>query len=115
MALGQSRLEELREVREGDITNGKVQCIRGGKMTDIKQDIDNIDFTPKNIVTQTGGNDLDEKDTIVEQVSSQYEVLLTNIKGKFPESKVIVAGLPPRFHSDIIRTKIKDFNENMKK
>ena len=36
-------------------------------------------------------------------------------KTKFPESEVIVAGLPPRFSSDEIRTKVKDFNEATKR
>ena len=105
----------LREIRVDDISNGTVQCIRGGKINDIQTDVENIDFKPKNIITHVGGNDLDDNDVTVEEVASQYEVLLTSIKEKFPESKVIMSGLPPRFHSDTIRTKVKDFNENMKK
>ena len=104
----------LREVRENDIQNGTVKCIRGGKIDDMKKDIDEIQGSPKNIVTQIGGNDLEDENTTVEELTSQYEVLITEAKKKFPNSNIIISGLPPRFNKDTTRKKVKDFNESMK-
>ena len=40
-------------------------------------------------------------------------MVLAETKDKFPNVKLVVAGLPPRHHSDEIRTKTKDFNNSM--
>ena len=101
----------LRAVRPGDIINGTVSSISGGKIDDVKETIKNLDFTPKTIITQVGGNDLDKQDSSVETVTGAYATMLTETRDKFPESKLIVSGLPPRFKNEEIRTKIKDFNE----
>ena len=64
----------LREVRDSDIKNGAVKCIRGGKIDDIKKDIQNMKHQPRNIITHVGGNDLDDDNATVPNVTSQYEV-----------------------------------------
>ena len=51
----------------------------------------------------------------VEQITSDYAVLFTEVKDKFPETNVIISGLPPRFKDDTIRTKVKDFNSSIQK
>ena len=104
----------LREVRDTDVINGRVKSISGGKIYDVKANIQSIKYQPRNIITQIGGNDLDEDNLTVENVTSKYELLLTETKKKFPESSLIISGLPPRFHNDIIHTKVKDFNEKMR-
>ena len=106
----------LREVRENDIQNGAVKCIRGGKIDEVKKDIDEIQgsLKKKNIMTQIGGNDLEDENTTVEELTSQYEVLITEAKKKFPNSNIIISRLPPHFNKDTTRTKVKDFNESMK-
>ena len=40
--------------------------------------------------------------------------MLTEAKERFPESELIVSGLPPRFRDDKIRTKVKDLNESIR-
>jgi lysophospholipase L1-like esterase len=105
----------LREVRSDDISNGHVKCIRGGLISDVNKDIQSLKSVPKNIVTQIGGNDLEKDDATAETVSSDYALMLTNVKTKFPDAKVIVSGLPPRFSNETIRTKAKDLNESLKK
>ena len=97
----------LREVRDTDVINGRVKSISGGKIDDVKANIQSIKYQPRNIITQIGGNDLDEVNSTVENVTSKYELLLTETKKKFPERT-------PRFHNDIIHTKVKDFNEKMR-
>ena len=104
----------LREVKGTDIINGVVKSIPGGTINDVKKYISEHKNKPKNIITQIGGNDLDNDGTTVESVTTQYELLLTETKNKFPESNVIISGLPPRFGNELIRTKVKDFNRNMK-
>ena len=99
----------LREVRDSDIKNGAVKCIRGGKIDDIKKDIQNMKHQPRNIITHVGGNDLDDDNATVPNVTSQYEVFLTEIKNKFPDSNVIISGLPPRFPNDINMHQSKGF------
>ena len=49
----------------------------------------------------------------MEKVVSDYSMVLAETKDKFPKVKLVVAGLPPRHHSDEIRTKTKDFNNSM--
>ena len=71
-------------------------------------------FTPKIIITQIGGNDLDSENTAVDDTLSDYSLTLMKTKAKFPDSKLVIAGLPPRHNSVEIRTKIKGFNEAMK-
>jgi lysophospholipase L1-like esterase len=105
----------LREVRADDITNGTVQSISGGKIANVKEEISSLKFKPKQIITQVGGNDLDSQGASVEKVASDYEFTLTESKVKFPEAEIIVAGLPPRHHSVEIRTKVKDYNDRMKR
>ena len=105
----------LRDVRDSDISNAKVKCIRGGCIDNVKADIKDLSFVPKTIITQIGGNDLDRADASVEQITSDYAVLFTEVKDKFPETNVIISGLPPRFKDDSIRTKVKDFNSSIQK
>ena len=104
----------LREVQKDDIQNGVATSIKGGKINDVKETIKRLDFIPKTIVTQIGGNDLDDDETSVESVSASYVTMLTEAKERFPESELIVSGLPPRFRDDKIRTKVKDLNESIR-
>ena len=104
----------LREVKETDISNGVTKSIPGGKISDVQKDIQGIKHHPTHIVTQIGGNDLEDENVTVDNVTTQYEVMVTDIKNKFPESDVIISGLPPRFCRDTIRTKVKDFNKSLK-
>ena len=104
----------LREVLPTDIENGTVKFIPGGKVKDVKENINSLKFTPKIIITQIGGNDLDSETAAVDDTVSDYSLTLTETKAKFPDSKLVIAGLPPRHNSVEIRTKTKDFNEAMK-
>ena len=97
----------LREVKDADVTNGVVKAIHGGKISDVKKNIQEIKNKLRNIVTQIGGNDLDDDKVTVENVSSEYELLLTETRNRFPESNIIISGLPPRFNNDTIRAKVK--------
>ena len=92
----------LREVQSNDIINGNVHCIRGGCIKDVKENIQNLRTRPNTIITQLGGNDLTKDGATVESVSADYEVMVTETKEKFPEAKVIVSGLHPRFSDDNI-------------
>ena len=103
----------LREVRESDIQNGQVTCLRGGVIEDAKKEIDSLDFKPKVIITQIGGNDVVKGDATVQNVTEDYASLITEAKVKFPDSKIVVSGLPPRFPSDEIRTKVSDLNDSV--
>ena len=105
----------LREVQKGDISNGEVKCLPGGCIKDVKDEISNMYFKPNVIITQMGGNDVAKENATIEYVTEEYASLVTEVKTKFPETKLIVSGLPPRFPSDEIRTKIVDFNEAMRK
>ena len=40
----------LRAVKKSDVQNGFVQSVSGGKVTDVKNSIINLDLTPKTIV-----------------------------------------------------------------
>ena len=66
-------------------------------------------------MTQIGGNDLDKEAASVETVSSEYTLMVVEMTEKFPETNIIVSGLPPRFKNEEIRTKVKDLNEFLKK
>ena len=103
----------LRDVSPHDIQNGKTKCIRGGKITDVKENIQALESSPKAIITLIGG-DLESKHSSVENVSSEYNLMLTEAKSKFPDARLVVAGLPPRFPSTEVRTKVKDFNQSTK-
>jgi lysophospholipase L1-like esterase len=105
----------LREIRDEDIVNGTIKSISGGKVKDVKQDIESLKIKPKTIITQVGGNDVDSSNASVEDVVSEYAMALTQTKAKLPDTKLVVAGLPPRHHSTEIRTKVKDYNEEMNK
>ena len=105
----------LREVRDTDIENGQVQSISGGTIKDIKPKIENLKYAPKTVLTLVGGNDLEMNDKCVEDACAEYSVLVTDIKAKFPDTNVVIAGLPPRFKNNETRTKVKDFNESTKK
>ena len=83
----------LRDVSPHDIQNGKTKCIGGGKITDVKENIKALESSPKAIITLNGGgNDLQSKDSSVENVSSEYNLMLTEAKNKFPDAQLIVAG-----------------------
>ena len=106
----------LREVRSDDIVNGTVKSISGGKIKDIKQEIESLTIKPRTIVTQIGGNDVDSAGSSVEDVVSEYVMTLTDTKAKYPDTKLVVAGLPPRHNStQKTRTKVKDYNDEMNK
>ena len=62
-----------------------------------------------------GGNDLDIDSNCVKEVVTEYSLALTEVKAKFPETKLVVAGLPSRHNTAEIRTKVKDYNEAMSK
>ena len=101
----------LREVRDEDIVNGTVKCVRGGQTEDIKSVIKNVDFSPHTIITHIGGNDLSNKEKTVETICDQYAEMITEAKMKFPESDLVVSGLTPRFNSEEIREKVTRFNK----
>ena len=105
----------LREVYTDDILNGTVNSISGGLVKDIRDVIQKLENTPKNLIIQVGGNDLTKEESNVESVSSEYAVLLAEVKAKFPNVKIIVSGLPPRFTNEEIRFRVKEFNEAIKK
>ena len=68
----------LREVQSNDnIINGKVNCISGGCIKDVRENIQNLRTKPNTIITQLGGNDLTKDGATVESVSADYEVMLT--------------------------------------
>ena len=98
----------LKEIKSDDIANGTVKSISGGMVKDIKQDILDLNSTPKVIITQGGGNDLDQENSNVTEVISEYSLALTETKAKFPYTKLVVVGLPPLHKTDEIRTKVKD-------
>ena len=68
----------LREVRSDDIVNGTVKSISGGRIKDIKQEIEFLTIKPRTIVTQIGGNDVDSAGSSVEDVVSEYVMTLTS-------------------------------------
>ena len=105
----------LREVRNDDIIKGEVKCLRGGGIDDAKAEISKITSKPKVIITQIGGNDIAKDETTIESTTENYATLLSEVKAKFPESKMVISGLPPRFPTNELRTKISDFNEAIKK
>ena len=105
----------LREATDGDFTNASVKSIRGTRLKDIREDIKALEFEPKTIIPYIGGNDLDNVDQSLEDIKSEYALLLAEIQEKFPETKMIIAGLVPRFKNDIIRSKVKEFNDTMQK
>ena len=109
------RSSVLREVNHDDLLNGTVKSISGAKVNDIKEHIKSLITYPKTLITQVGGNDLDNETVTVDEVVSDYAVLITEAKTKFPNSKLVVAGIPPRHHSSEIQTKVKDYNEAMDK
>ena len=74
----------MREVRETDLDNGKVTCLRGGTIKDTKDEMKNIEFNPKIIITQIGGNDVTKEGTTIKDVSDDYVTLLTELKTKYP-------------------------------
>ena len=103
----------LREVEESDILNGKSKCIRGGLIDDVKQDIKTLSYKPKNIILQIGGNDLDREAVSVEQAITDYSVMVAKTTERYPDSKVIISGLLPRFKDENIRSKVKQFNQGL--
>ena len=105
----------LREFRDDDLLNGEVRCIRGGHVKDVKNQMGKLNFTPKTIITQIGGNDISKNENTVESVSEEYAELLSETKVRYPDAKVVVSGLPPRLETEEVRTKVKDFNETARK
>ena len=104
----------LKEVRTDDLVNGTVKSISGGKIKDIKEDLLSLRIKPKIIISQIGGSDLDSDGVTVDDTMANYVMALTETKVKFPETKLVIAGLPPRHKSLEIRTKVKDYNKSMK-
>ena len=104
----------LREVPEDDILKGSVKSISGGKIADIKENMNSLEITPKVIISQCGGNDLDKENSSVEETVTNYTLALTEMKTKMPNTKLIISGLPPRHSNMEIRMKVKDYNEEMK-
>ena len=45
----------------------------------------------------------------------QIMCLLTKIRSKFPQADLVVSGIPPRFRTDEIRSKVKEYNVSMKR
>ena len=105
----------LREVKPNDLKNEYVKSISGGKVKDIQADISNLEFTPKTtIFSLVRENDIDSEREINEVVA-EYVVAMTKMEEKFPNTKVVVAGLPPRHPTNKIRTKTKHYNKSLKK
>ena len=64
----------LREVKQTDIS-GTVKSISGGKISDIKADLNSVKFNPKTIIAYVGGNDLMDENKTVESVSRDHGVM----------------------------------------
>ena len=77
----------LQEISDNDLVNGKFRCIRGGQIADVKEDIKSLSFTPKTVTTHIGGNDLDKSDKSVEKLTSEYALLLSEVKEKLPQTQ----------------------------
>ena len=58
---------------------------------------------------------LDAENASVEDTVTEYTLALTEMKTKLRNTKLVIAGLPPRHNTTEIRTKVKDCNEEMKK
>ena len=101
-------------MRSDDLVNGTVKSISGGKIKDIKEDLLSLRIKPKIIISQIGGNDLDSDGATVDDTMANYVMALTETKVNFPETKLVIAGLPPRHKSLEILTKVKDYNQSMK-
>ena len=65
----------LRDVHKNDLLNGTVTSI--SVISDVKETIKMLDFNPKTIITQIGGNDLENKDETVESVIEKYVTMLS--------------------------------------
>lgn len=104
----------LHEVKQNDILNEHVKCIRGGNVNDVRDNLKSLDSKPRTVISYIGGNDLMCEDATVEHVSEEYTILLTEVKNKFPEADVVVAGLVPRTEKEEVRTRLKDFNSTTK-
>ena len=50
----------------------------------------------------------------IDNMVSDYAAAITETKTKFPDTKMVVAGLPPHRNAIETRTKIKDYNQSMK-
>jgi hypothetical protein len=103
----------LREVQQDDLLNGRVKSISGGHIKDVKENILSLDYKPKVIITQVGGNELEGGTESIDKLVSDYTVTITEAKAKLPDTKIVVAGLPPRHNTIETRTKVKDYNQAM--
>ena len=101
----------LREVKQTDIVSGTVRSISGGKISDIKADLNSVKFNPKTIITYVGGNDLIDENKTVESVSRDHGLMLIDAKSRFPNADIIDSGLVPRTEIEETRIKVKDFNQ----
>ena len=105
----------LRDVRTGDILNGRVKSIPGGTIKDVSNEFKALSHVPKTVVIQIGGNDICKEYATIDGVSTAYVAFITEVKDKLPNARVVIAGLPPRFPDETVRTKVKNLNERLKK
>ena len=88
----------LKDVNEKGLQNTKVECKRGAKISSIKEHLDSSmrDNKYKVVIIHGGTNDCTTNDKETEDAAKTYEEMISEVKSRAPETKIIISTVCPR-------------------
>jgi hypothetical protein len=103
----------IQDVNSKGLSSVKVTCIRGGKVSAIKKELQNTKVEAfEAIVIHVGTNDCSGTDEIMEQGASEYETLIEDINKRAPNSVKVVSSVIPR--GDQHQKRVAAFNAKIR-
>lgn len=105
----------IRDIHERGLNNTSVKCIRGGKVKDIKDELDSRDIQEYSaVILHVGTNNCTSEDKYRDGVS-QYRELVEGIKSREPATKLVLSTICPRDDSDRSQRRVVRFNKEIRK
>ncbi|XP_071963312.1 uncharacterized protein [Antedon mediterranea] len=106
----------IRDIKERGLNNTKVECIRRGKIKDVKQSLaDNtISKSFKSIILHVGTNYCASDETFSNSIN-EYDSLVKQIKTDSPQTKMVISTVCPRSDDTRNPERVNSLNCGLKK
>lgn len=105
----------VRDIHERGLSNTSVKCIRGGKVKDIKDELDSRDIQEYSaVIFHVGTNNCTTEDKYKDGVS-QYRELVQGIKSHAPATKLVLSTICPRDDNARSQQRVVRFNKEIRK
>ena len=106
----------LKDIHEKGLQNTKVECKRGAKIASIKDHLNSSlrDNKYKVVIIHGGTNDCTTNDREADDAAKTYEEMISEVKSRAPETKVIISTVCPRIDKAEHQERVDQLNLKLK-